>query len=304
MKLSIIIPSLNEEGNIERLFLELDDAIDFNELLFVDDGSKDRTLSKIKDLCLKDHRVKYVSFTRNFGHQAALLAGYRLVKGDVVLTMDGDLQHPVKIIPEMMEQLQKGYDVVNAVRDDSEREPSLKKMCSYLFYRLFNFMSDVKLDQGSADFRLITRRVLIEITKLNEKEIFFRGMVNWMGFRSCLISYKADQRSSGNTKYSFYKMLKLTLLGLTSLSTRPLIFSFLLGMIVSSYSFIYICYALYVRFFTDKALDGWTSIMISILFLGGVQLISLGVISTYISKMFLEIKGRPSYLINDTNTEL
>lgn len=300
--ISIIVPCYNEEGNIEKLHLKIKEQmkkLDINyELIFIDDGSTDNTLKAIEFLILKESRIKLISFSRNFGHQAAIIAGVEHCKGDCLIMMDSDLQHPPELIPEMILRWRNGYEIVNTIREDTKNLPRFKRHTSKGFYKLINIISKTKIEPGSADFRLMDRKVVNSFKEIGEYSLFMRGMINWVGFTNTSIQYKPNNRFSGKSKYSLKKMLLFAIDGITSFSSAPLHISMVFGILISMASFLYMIYALYIHFFTDQTLEGWTSLIISILFIGGIQLISMGILGEYVSKIFYEVKQRPRYLVN------
>ena len=302
---SIIIPSFNEEGNIVALYDLIIEKLpnNFNyELIFIDDGSIDKTLEIIKSLALLDKRVKYLSFSRNFGHQYALKAGLDYCNGACAISMDSDLQHPPTIISEMLQLWESGYDVVYTIREDDKNLSIIKRLTSNIFYIILNKLSNVELKKGAADFRLTDRKV-IEILKNDIKEyfLFIRGMIAWVGFNQIGLVYKPSLRYSGKTKYSISKMVRFAIDGITSFSNKPLRISMYLGFFLSFLSFFYAAYAIISSIFLNKNIEGWTSLILCILFIGGVQLIILGIIGEYLGKIFLEIKNRPKYIIKEKN---
>lgn len=300
--ISIIVPCYNEAGNIRILCQKISEQmekldVDY-ELFFVDDGSIDGTFEIIESMHKNNPKLKSIGFSRNFGHQAAIIAGLNYCKGDCVIMMDADLQHPPELIPEMVSKWENGYEIVNTIREDTNDESLFKRLTSKGFYKLINIISKTKIEAGSADFRLLDRKVIDSFKEIGEYSIFIRGMINWIGFNSIQIKYKPNERFSGTSKYSLRKMVSFALDGVTSFSSAPLQISMLFGLFISLLSFIYMTYALYINFFTDRALEGWTSTIISILFIGGIQLISIGILGEYISKIFYEVKRRPRYLIS------
>lgn len=299
---SLVIPCYNEAGNIKKLYqkiLEQMEQLDVDyELIFVDDGSTDGTFEIIELMSRSNSKIKSISFSRNFGHQSAIIAGLDYCKGDCVIMMDADLQHPPELIPEMIGYWEKGYEIVSTIRKDSNDESLFKRLTSKGFYKLINIISKTKIEAGSADFRLLDRKVIDSFKEIGEYSIFIRGMVNWIGFKSIQIEYKPNERFSGTSKYSLKKMISFALDGITSFSSAPLQISMIFGLFISFLSFLYLIYALYIRLFTNQALEGWTSIIISILFIGGIQLISIGILGEYVSKIFYEVKRRPRYLVS------
>src|SRR6056297_2458768 len=300
-KVSVIIPSFNEESNIKPLF----DAISKNtkeynvELIFIDDGSSDKTLENIKNLASQSIDIRYISFTRNFGHQNALKAGYDFATGDCIISMDGDMQHPPELIPEMIRLWQQGYKIVSTKRKHTKSLSFFKRFTSRLYYKILNFFSEIKIENGSSDFRLLDKKVVQELKKFNENYLFFRGLIPWLGFSQIQLEYIESQRFSGKTKYSFSKMLHFASDGITSFSVKPLKISIYLGFIIAFIAFLYILYAIYISIFTNNAITGWTSTIISILFIGGIQLIMIGILGNYLGKLFMENKKRPNYIIKE-----
>lgn len=301
-KISIVVPCFNEEDNIipltEILLKTLKKYNDY-EIIFVDDGSYDKTLKKIKEIRNKNKKIKIISFSRNFGHQNAIKAGFDYSTGDCVISLDSDLQHPPGLIDEMIEKWQQGYQVVYAVRNNFKSLGFFKRTTSKLFYKIINSISDIKMTYNAADFRLIDREVVNAIKQFKENYLYIRGIVSWVGFKQTTIKYKQEKRFSGESKYSLKKMIKFALSGITSFSIKPLKLSLILGFIISFFSFLYGLYALYIAFFTDRAITGWTSVIVSVLFIGGIQLFMIGVLGEYLGKLFMENKRRPNYIIKD-----
>lgn len=301
MKVSVVIPAFNEENNILPLTKQLKEVLqDDFEVLFVDDGSTDSTLDVLKQLHQKDNRFRYLSFSRNFGHQNAIKCGIDYATGECIITMDADLQHPPSLIPEMISKWREGYDIVYTQRIEEKEISFFKRCSSSFFYSLMNKLSDVKLDPGSADFRLVDQRVAEVIRNTNESNLFIRGFVSWMGFRQHRITYHAAPRHSGKTKYSFRKMFSFALNGITSFSIKPLRFSIVMGMLISFFAFIYAMYAVVLyMFFPERAVAGWASVLVSVLFMGGIQLLFLGVLGEYLGKLFMQSKNRPTYIVKE-----
>jgi glycosyltransferase involved in cell wall biosynthesis len=301
---SIIIPCFNEEGNIYKLYETLENNIstDYNwEFIFVDDGSSDQTIEKIKALNEKDQRVKYISFSRNFGHQYALKAGLDFCNGDCAISMDADLQHPPSLMKEMLKFWEEGNQIVYSIRKDDENTSFLKRKTSKIFYSFINYLSEIDINQGAADYRLLDRQV-IEIIKVDIKEynLFLRGLISWVGFNQIGIEYYPEKRFSGASKYSYKKMINFALTGITSFSVKPLRVSMLIGFFLSIFSFIYGIYALIVVLFHFQNVSGWASIIACVLFIGGIQLMILGILGEYIGKIYFEVKKRPLYIIKET----
>ena len=306
IEISIIIPTFCEEGNIVPLYNKLifeltQTSIDSFEIIFVNDGSSDNSLVKIKELIVEDSRVKYIHFSRNFGHQNALRAGLDYATGNAVISMDADLQHPPELIPELIFHWRKGYKVVYTKRRNTKDLSFFKKATSTLFYRLVNYLSETKLEEGTADFRLLDRTVVEALKSFKENNLFYRGIIPGLGFSQIGIEYIPQERFSGETKYTFSKMVRFALTGITSSSAKPLYFSIYLGVFLAFLSFLYGMYAIYISLFTEKAIAGWTSLIASILFIGGIQLIMIGIVGIYLGKLFSESKNRPNYIIEETN---
>lgn len=272
---------------------------DSYEILLVDDGSRDASYATMLALRAAEPRVKCIRLLRNFGHQVAVAAGLDFAGGECVITLDADLQHPPELIPDLLKRWAEGYEVVGTRREDAADVGWFKRWTSRTFYRLMSALSDVALEPGSADFRLLDARVVATLRELRERGRFLRGLVAWLGFREISIPYQAAPRFAGRSKYSLRRMLALAVDGITSFSTVPLHLSTYLGFAVSLLSFAYALFALYARF-THRTVEGWTSVMVAVLFLAGVQLISLGIIGAYLARVFQELKGRPLYLVRDT----
>jgi dolichol-phosphate mannosyltransferase len=303
-KLTIVIPVFNECENIsiiiDKLVNILVDCIKF-EVVFVDDGSTDGTLAEIKRISKLKNNIFYLSFSRNFGHQNALRAGLSSSDGDCVVTMDGDLQHPPELIPEMIKKWRQGFDIVFTTREDNVETGMLKQITASYYYRIINKIADIELQHGAADFRLMTRNVVQEINRFDERAIFYRGLVSWLGYKQCKLSYTAGHREFGNSKYSLTKMIALAINGIVSFSLFPLRAAAVIGLLMATGSFVYVLYAILIKFCTDNAVSGWLSIMAGIYFLGGVQLVFLGLFGEYIGKIFMEVRRRPNYIIADSN---
>jgi polyisoprenyl-phosphate glycosyltransferase len=301
---SIITPVYNEEKNIPLLINTIatvmkDLSYSYN-VIMVDDGSSDGTLSVIKEYTAKYPEIKYISFSRNFGHQNALKAGLDMAMGDCVISMDGDMQHPADLIPVMLTKYEEGYDVVYTIRLEDKSLPTLKKSTSNFYYRILNRLSDVKVDKGAADFRLMSMKVTEVVRNLPEQDLFFRGIVKWVGFKQIALEYNPQERVHGSTKYTIRKMVSLALNGILSFSKKPLYLAAYLGIIFSTLSILYIPYIAYSYFF-GHPISGWASVIVTITFFGGLQLLILGVIGIYIGRMFIQIKNRPMYIVKESN---
>ena len=271
------------------------------EIILVNDRSSDNTLDIIKGVCAADSDSHFISFSRNFGHQNALKAGFDMAGGDCAICMDSDLQHPPKLIPDLLKKWEEGYESVITRRIEHQGISFFKKITSRQFYKLSNRLSDVKLEQGVADFRLLDRKVLDQLKRFSESHLFLRAIIQWLGFKQCFITYQAAERAAGESKYTLKKMLKFALEGITAFSIKPLRFSIYLGLVFASLAFFYGLYALVIYIFTDKAIPGWTSILLSVLFIGGINLLMLGIIGEYLGKLFIEQKKRPNYIVSETD---
>ncbi|MDD3962387.1 MAG: glycosyltransferase [Bacteroidia bacterium] len=300
--LSVVIPCYNESANLRVLYDELcsvlPESVSSYEILFIDDGSHDETFSIIQSLHSSDPHVRGISLSRNFGHQVALAAGLQYSTGKAVITMDGDLQHPPALIPELYRRYKQGYFVVNTKRLDTADAGYLKTVTSRFFYRWMNRLSDVQLIRGGADFRLMSREAVEAYNHFQERDRFNRGLITWMGFRQDVVEYKAQARYGGATKYTVRKMLRFAIDGVTSFSSKPLRIAAWSGILVSLAGVFYAIYALF-RYFAGNTIQGWTSLLITVLLLGGVQLLSLGIIGEYIARIFNESKARPLFFIKD-----
>ncbi|WP_295649551.1 glycosyltransferase family 2 protein [uncultured Mucilaginibacter sp.] len=305
-KLSVVIPSFNEEGNIEelaaRLLAVLKKLPYTYEVIFIDDGSSDGTLEKLKGLGKLDHNLFYLELSRNFGHQNALKAGYDFATGDAIVSMDGDMQHPPELIPQFTEKWEEGYDVVYSCREYQDDTTIFKTKTSDLFYSMINSLSETKLEKGTADFRLIDRKVANVLVQLNENGLFMRGLIKWLGFKQYAIHYQADARFSGKSKYTIKKMFRFAIEGITAFSVRPLYMATGIGVFFSFASLLYIPYILYSYFFRPQyEVQGWASLLATVAFFGGMHLMVLGIIGTYLGKLFMQAKQRPNYIIRSTN---
>lgn len=301
-KISIVVPVFNEFENLpylnERLFKVMNSLGFPFEIIYVDDGSSDGTENRIKELHDSDNRANGVILSRNFGHQIALTAGLENASGNVIVTLDGDLQHPPEVIPELVAAYQKGFDVVNTARQEHEGISAFKKYSSKWFYKLFNTFANLEIEPSSSDFRLCSRRFLDAFLKLEEKDRFIRGMVKWVGFPQTTIPFKADERLKGVSKYNFKKMLMFSINGITSFSSKPLRIPIFFGIMFCIISVIYSIYILY-GVFTNQTTPGWSSTIFMVMFIGGVQLLSFGIIAEYILRIFNESKKRPLYIVKE-----
>lgn len=304
--ITIIIPAFNEADNIRPVYDEIQNAFfsfaSYNwEVLFVNDGSTDKTLEVLDSLAKEHSNLKYISFSRNFGKDNALKSGIDNTNADVIITMDADLQHPPSLIPQLISKYEEGYNVVYAHRKGNNPHVSfLSKLFSKLFWKLLNMFSGLKLEDGISDFRLLDKKVIDVLKSLNESELFFRGMVKWVGFKQIGIEYIPNERLSGVTNYSKSQLLKLAVYSITSFSTKPLYSAIYIGFVFSGLSILYIPYIVY-SIIHHLEVPGWSSIIMTIVFFGGLQLIMLGVIGIYIGKLFMQAKERPNYIIDCKN---
>ncbi len=296
--ISVIIPIYYEEDNIiplyNRLIKVLRDqmALDY-EIIFINDGSKDDSVSIIKNLISNDQFIRLIDFSRNFGHQIAVTAGIDQSNGKAVVLIDADLQDPPELIEEMYQKHREGYDVVYAKRKNRIGESFFKKFTAKMFYKILNLITEIDIPLDTGDFRLMSSRVVDQLKKMPEKNRFIRGMVTWIGFKQTYIEYDRDKRYSGETGYSLMKMLKFSMDGITSFSTFPLKIATIVGSIISIVSFIYILNIVYLKFLTNNTVPGWSSLMVSTLFLGGFILLTLGIMGEYIARIYKELKRRP-----------
>jgi glycosyltransferase involved in cell wall biosynthesis len=300
--ISIVVPVLDEEGCIDELVERVGAALQAqgvrHEIVFVDDGSTDRTPERIAAQHRANPAVKSIRFTRSFGHQAALIAGLHHATGDAVVTMDGDLQHPPEFLPKLIEVWREGVDVVSTVRLQTEAEPGgLKGSVSKLFYRLMSALTSVRVRPAAADFRLLDRCVVDAFNSLEERFVFMRGLVPWLGFSEAHFDYEVGTRYAGESKYQLWRMFRLALDGIFSFSVVPLRLISILGLITTVFGIVFGIFALisYATGQVDGA--GWTSVVVLILIFGGVQLLSLGIVSEYIGRTYEEVKRRPRYVI-------
>ncbi len=302
--LSVIIPCYNEEEvigeTIKRLKTFCAELKDLDvELIFVDDGSRDRTREFLKKFAAEDSRIRIIGFARNFGHQIAITAGIDAAGGDAVALIDADLQDPPEVMHRMVEKWREGFDVVYGTRTERPGESAFKLMTARGFYRILNKLSDVPIPLDTGDFRLMSRQVVDTLRAMPERDRFVRGMVSWVGFKQTALPYKRGERFAGESKYPLRKMLRFATDGILSFSTKPLQMSAALGMSSAALALLGICYALLLRIFTNIWVEGWTALMIAVLFVGGVQLISVGILGEYVGRIYNEIKQRPLYVVQE-----
>ncbi len=302
---SIVLPAHNESGNIDIIYERIDSCFPHNlynlEIIFIDDGSTDDTLMKIENLQSLSSRIFYIELSRNFGHQNALKAGLDCANGDSIISMDCDLQHPPELIPKLLEKWEEGYDIVYTRRRENENLSLFKRKSSNAFYHLVSWLSDIKIEKGTSDFRLIDKRVADVFTRFRENDLFIRGLIKWVGFKQVAIDFNPDDRHSGCSKYTFRKMLQFAFNGITSLSIRPLYLAVYLGFIFSILSLLYLPYVVLSYYYSGHYAYGWGSVILTVVFFSGLQLSVLGIIGIYIGKMFMQVKDRPLYIIKSTN---
>ena len=299
--LSVVVPVYNEERVVTEMYQRLCRVMEplqlpF-EIIFVNDGSSDRTLAILSDLCERDKHVRLIDFAKNFGHQTAITAGMDYAEGEAIVVIDADLQDPPELIPQMIERWREGYDVVYGKRKERLGETFFKKVSSTLFYRLMRKMTDVDIPVDTGDFRLIDRKVCDALKTIKERNRYIRGIISWLGFKQIGVEFIREKRFAGDTKYPFSKMLKFAFDAITSFSLKPLKLSSYLGVLLSVSSFIYLLVVLYQKLFTDRTVPGWASTMVVNLFFNGIILMMLGIAGEYIGRIYDETKGRPLYVV-------
>ncbi|TJZ77365.1 glycosyltransferase family 2 protein [Chitiniphilus eburneus] len=302
--LSLVVPCYNEEEVIgetmKRLHAFCDEITDLDiELIFIDDGSRDHTRQLLRSFAAEDERIRVIGFARNFGHQIAVTAGIDAARGDAVVLIDADLQDPPEVVHQMVAKWREGYDVVYGTRTERPGESAFKLATARSFYRLLNKLSDVPIPLDTGDFRLMSRHVVDTLRAMPERDRFVRGMVSWAGFRQTALPYKRAERFAGESKYPLRKMLRFATDGILSFSTKPLQMSIGLGLSAATLALSGIFYALVMRVFTNEWVEGWTALMIAVLFLGGVQLICVGILGEYIGRIYNEVKHRPLYVVQE-----
>jgi polyisoprenyl-phosphate glycosyltransferase len=301
--LSVVVPIFNEEATIPELHRRLVDSVALIgdcELIYVDDGSTDSSWQQLVMLAARSPgHLRLLRLSRNFGHQIALSAGLDAAKGQAVVTLDGDLQDPPELIPELVARWREGYDVVSAVRVHRDGESRFKLATAAWFYKLMRRMSQVEIVEQAGDYRLLSRRAADALATLSERARFLRGMTSWIGFPHAQVPYRRDVRYAGRTKYPLRKMLRFALDGVTSFSTVPIRLVSLLGLGLVFLSGLYLIWVLYLRLFTDKTVQGWSTVVVLVLVFGGVQLLSLGVVGQYVGRIFEEVKLRPLYIVEE-----
>ncbi|MCD9854861.1 glycosyltransferase family 2 protein [Epilithonimonas sp. JDS] len=300
-KISIVIPAYNEEENIPQIRQAVDEVFKtlsgYNyEIIFINDGSRDNTQAVLEDLSQKFTEVKFIEFSRNFGHQNAVKAGLDFADGNCVISMDGDMQHPPEMIPQLVQKWEEGYDIVYTIRKYSKSISYFKRKTSDFFYHLLSSLSDVELEKGSSDFRLMDASVVDVVRSSGESDIFLRGLVKWIGFKQFAIPFIAADRFAGSSKYSLGRMIKFAFTGITAFSVKPLYLAAYLGFFFSLLPLFYIPYVIY-SFVNHSEISGWASLIMTVVFFGGVQLIILGILGIYMGKIFKQMKDRPIYIV-------
>lgn len=305
--LSIIVPTYNEENGIYEFYRRTKAVLDglqpkfSHEIIFINDFSTDGTYEKLKELADTDPQVKLINFSRNFGNQIAITAGIDVAQGDIAVIIDDDLQDPPELIPSLIEKWEAGYKVVYGVRPNRRGVNPIFKYAAKLYYRIIGNLSETKIPKDTGDFRLIDKTVLDVLRNMREESRYYRGMVSWVGFKQTGIEYERDPRYAGISTFSPAKYFKFAINGLTSFTDRPLYFSSILGLAITTISFLFL-FALVGKKILDPgfSIPGWPSLITLVLFFGGVQLLSIGVVSIYISKIYREVKGRPLYVVEET----
>ena len=302
-KISFVVPVFNEEENIHEFHRRLTQVMaplpyDY-EILFIDDGSRDRTSLLIRELAEKDPHVQGYVFARNFGHQLALTCSLDQSTGDAVISMDGDLQHPPEMVPDLLKKWEEGYEIVQTVRKSTEDATWFKSITSRLYYKLINSMSEVRITPGGSDFRLMDRKAVDALNRFRERARFIRGMVNNLGFRYTTLEFVAPPRFAGHSKFSLRKMLRFALDGITAFSRVPLRLALYVGCIAGLGSILLIGHVIYVKYIVQDAVPGWTTLAAAEFFLGGVELIGIGIVGEYVGRIFDEVKQRPLYIIRE-----
>lgn len=304
--LSVIVPCYNEEENVRDFYDELCKNTEFFEkkqialeILYVDDGSKDKTVSEVKKLCAEDARVRLVSFSRNFGKEAAIYAGLQKCKGDLAVLMDADLQDPPSLLPEMYSYIEQGYDSVATRRVTRKGEPLIRSFFARMFYRLMNRISRTEIVDGARDYRLMTRQVVDAILSMSEYNRFTKGIFGWVGYETKWLEYENVERRKGETKWSFWKLFLYSLEGIIAFSTAPLTIASVMGVLFCVLAFAMIIFTIVRKILFDDPTSGWPSLVCIIMMVSGVQLFCLGILGQYLSKTYMEVKKRPIYLVKE-----
>ncbi|MFA5905459.1 MAG: glycosyltransferase family 2 protein [Desulfobacula sp.] len=301
--ISIVVPVFNEEKNIPLLYQRIVEVMQPEpgsfELIFADDGSKDDSWLAVSMLAAEDLRVRGVRLSRNFGHQYALMAGLEMAEGDAVIMMDCDLQHPVEMIPALLERWRSGFKVVKTLRKDHSEIGWFKKWTSQSFYTLFSYLSGVKLQAGLADFRLLDRQALQELLRFREEGLFLRGLTEWIGFPSCVLPYQAGERIHGHSKYNLKRMISFAWKGVSSFSVLPLRIGILIGLMGSLISVCGIFYAFWGKIFGEGTVPGWASTLMVISILFSILFVYLGILGEYVGRIIIEVRRRPRFIVCD-----
>lgn len=303
-KVTILIPCYNEDDSLNALYKALRQLMDAHgeylwEVLMVNDGSSDHTLEVIRQLRADDPRICYVSLSRNFGKENAMLAGFDHATGDCMVIMDADLQHPPTAIPDMLAKWEEGYEDVYAKRITRGKESWLRRKFTLLYYKVLQHSTRVEILENVGDFRLLDRKCINALKNLRETQRYTKGMYCWIGFRKCEIQFEQGDRFAGTSSFNFLRLLNLAVDGITSFTTAPLRMATILGLAVSAVAFLYMCYVLVKTIIWDDPVRGYPTLLTVILFLGGVQLLSLGIIGEYLGRIFYETKGRPVYVVSE-----
>lgn len=304
MLLSIVVPVYNEVDNIRKFYTTVKEVLatmDYDhEIIFIDDGSSDDSAGMLRHIGQEDPKVKVLLLARNFGHQLALTCGLDYAKGDAVITMDGDMQHPPELIPELVKHWEAGADVVRTIRDSTEDASWAKSFTSKYYYKVLNRLANVPIVEGGSDFRLMNRKSLETLKHFREHGRFLRGIVGDLGFVQHEFHFVAPPRFAGTSKFSVKKMMRFALDGITAFSRVPLRLALYIGLLCGLLSLVMIGHILFVHFFSDNVISGWSSLGVAIFFLGGVQLVGLGIIGEYVGRIFEEVKQRPLYWVKDS----
>lgn len=307
MKISVVVPCYNEEESVGLFYKEMSSVAEKMEYEFeyilVNDGSKDNTLEILMELSSRDERVKYISFSRNFGKESAIYAGFSKASGDYVVMMDADLQDPPKLLPQMVEYIQQGYDSVATRRVTRKGEPPIRSFFARMFYKIINKISDVDIVDGARDYRLMTKQMKDAIVSMKEYNRFSKGIFGWVGFKTKWLEYENVERVAGETKWNFWKLFLYSLEGIVAFSTAPLVLASMFGIIFCLLAFIMILFIVVRTIAFGDPVAGWPSMVCIIFLIGGIQLLCIGIIGQYLSKTYLETKKRPQYIIKDSNVE-
>lgn len=305
-KINLIVPVFNEQDTVSyfvECVVDFFQSIDLKKysyiITFINDGSSDNTLNILKEIFRKYDNIVVINLSRNFGKESALFAGLSQLNGDLFIPIDVDLQDPLNVIYEMLQMYEKGYDVVLAKRIDRSSDTLFKRLMSNVFYKVYNQLVDIKIESNVGDFRLMTRQVVEEIISLKENQLFMKGLFNWVGFNTAVVEYVRNERVAGKTKFNFFKLLKLAFDGITSFSTFPLKAFFYLGLLIAGLSFLFGIKIIVEKIFFGISELGYASIITAITFIGGIQIIGIGILGEYIGRIFLEAKQRPKYIIKD-----